>query len=435
MTVYADVVLIHKGFKYRIYPSEDQAARLRRWDGALRFLWNIALEQWHICCSSRAKCDRKYPRAIQQLFELKDVREAIDWLADVPRNVCNQVIIQLDLAWQRCFKGIADPPKWKRKGRSKLSLTEPHPKVWRLDGNTLRFPKLGNVPVRLHRPLEGTPKSCTISREVDQWFCSIMCEVEVPDPTPNPGPPIGIDVGVVNLFACSEGSVVPNPQHLQRAQTQLAREQRVVARRRKGSKNQARAKARVAKLHRKIRRQREHTLHVETTRIAKNHGRVFVEDLNVKGMSASASGTVEQPGTCVRVKSNLNRGILDSGWGMARWMLDYKTLWHGGKLVAVPAAGSSQTCSVCGKRDASSRVSRDLFCCTGCGHSEPADTNASKVIKQRGLAVETTVTGCGGAAAGRPKKQQLHVVRRRTRSSQGLDPLLLSDKAPAFRPG
>lgn len=425
-------MLIHKGFRYRIYPSEDQVARARRWEGALRFLWNLALEQRLMALN---RTDRKFITAFDQINELTDLRAEVDWLEDVPRDVCAQLLIELDKAWQRCFKKLAHRPRWKRRGRDFLGLTEPHPKVWRLDGSTLRFPKLGNIRTVVHRPLEGVPKTCTIRREVDQWFCSIMCEVEVADPVPNNKPAIGIDMGVVNLMTCSDGTVIDNPQHLKSAQARLAHAQRRVARRRKGSSNQKKARDRVAKLHRKIRRQRSHTLHVATSRIAKSHGRVFVEDLNVRAMSASASGTVEDPGEQVAAKSGLNRSILDSGWSEARWMLDYKSFWFGGKLVAVPPAGSSQTCSKCGHRDPLSRVSRDRFCCTACGHAEDADTNAAKVILQRGPAAETAAAGCGGSAAGRPKKQQLRVVRRGARSSQGRSPLLPSDKAPAFRPG
>ena len=421
-------MLNHKGFRFRIYPGEDQIARIKRWEGALRFLWNLALEQRLM---GLARTDKRYPTAFDQINELTALRAELPWLADVPRNVCAQLLVELDQAWQRCFKKIARRPRWKRRGRDFLGLTEPHPKVWRLDRGVLRFPKLGNIRAVVHRPLEGKPKSCTISCDIDQWFVSIVCEVEVDDPVPNGKPPVGIDVGVVNLLACSDGKIIENPRYLKAAKARLARAHRVVSRRKKGSRNQDRAKVRVAKLHRKIRRQRAHVLHVETTRIVKNHGRVFVENLNVKGMTASASGTVEEPGTNVRIKSNLNRSVLDSGWGLARGMLDYKTFWNGGSLEPVVAAGSSQTCSECGHRDALSRVSRGWFCCTACGHAECADTNAAKVILQRGLAVETTVTSCGGSAAGRPKKQQLRVARRGTRSNQGLG----SSKVPAFRPG
>ena len=169
-------------------------------------------------------------------------------------------------------------------------------------------------------------------------------------------------------------------------------------------------------------------IHNLTAAYSKSHGTVVVEKLNIKNMAASATGSIEEPGTNVAAKSGLNRAILDSGWGMLVNCLRYKLAWSGGTLVEVPAAYSSQTCSACGATDATSRLSQAQFRCTSCGHNEHADINAAKVLKLR--AVETTVNGCGGVSVGRPKKQQLRVARRGTRS-QGLG----SSKAPAFRPG
>ena len=121
----------HKGFKFRIYPSEKQEQRLLAWESALRFLWNLALEQRKL---GLARPVRLYPDAFDQISELKALCAELPFLADVPRNVCAQLLVELDKAWQRCFKRIARAPRWKRKGRDSLGLTEPHPKVWRLVG-------------------------------------------------------------------------------------------------------------------------------------------------------------------------------------------------------------------------------------------------------------------------------------------------------------
>jgi putative transposase len=279
-----------------------------------------------------------------------------------------------------------------------------------------------------HRPLEGTPKTCALVREVDQWFAVITCEIERAEPAPRFEPVIGLDRGVINLVADSDGQIVFNPRLLRASLGRLARAQRVVARRRKGSKNQQKARLRVAKLHRRVRRQRDHVLHEVSTAYSKSHGTVVVERLSVKNMSASAAGTVEEPGTNVRQKAGLNRSILDAGWSKLVRLLAYKLALTGGHLVEVPAAWSSQTCSTCGAIDPANRMDQATFACTTCGHAEHADVNAAKVIKLR--AVETTVPGCGGVSIGRPAKQQLRVARRGTRP-QGLG----SSKAPAFTPG
>lgn len=360
-------VLLRKGICYRVYPTPAQAKRLLAWEGALRFLWNLALEQRKLGLA-RPRDERIFPTAFDQINQLTELRAELPWLADVPRNVCTQLLVELDKAFQRCFRRLARAPRFKRKGRDFLGLTEPHPKVWRLDGSVLRFPKLGNLKTVVHRSLEGKPKSCTLRRDGDQWFVSILCEQEVAEPAPRLEPVVALDRGVRHLVADSDGRLVPNPSHLERALKRLARAQRVVSRRQKGSKNRQKAIARVTQLHRKIRRQREHALHELSSAYAKNHGTVIVERLQIANM--------------VQVRSSLARRILDAGWGRLVEMLRYKLAWRGGQLVEVPAAYSSQTCSACGHVDASSRRVEAFRCCS-CGYSDHADLNAAKVLKSR----------------------------------------------------
>lgn len=360
-------VLVRKGVCYRVYPTPEQEKRLLAWEAAQRFLWNLALEQRKLGLA-RPRDERVFLTAFDQINQLTDLRADLPWLADVPRNVSAQLLVELDKAFQRCFRRLARAPRFKRKGRDFLGFTEPSPKVWRLDGSVLRFPKLGNLKTVAHRPLEGKPKSCTLRRDGDQWFVSILCELEVSEPTPKNEPVVALDRGIRHLLADSDGRLVENPAHLERSLKRLARAQRVVSRRKKGSKNRQKAVARVARLHRKISRQREHALHSLSNAYAKNHGTVIVERLQITNM--------------VQARSTLARRILDAGWGRLVEMLRYKLAWQGGRLVEVPAAYSSQTCSACGHVDAKSR-SAERFLCKSCGHSDHADLNAAKVLKSR----------------------------------------------------
>jgi putative transposase len=357
---------IVKAFRFRVYPNEQQVARLGQWENALRFLWNLANEQRRIGCA-RPKGERIYLTAFDQQKELTELRANLPWLADVPRNVCGQLLVELDLAWQRCFEKLARTPRFKCKGRDSLSFYEPHPKVWRLDGNNIRFPKLGTLRTVMHRPLEGKPKTCSLKRDGDQWFVSITCELNVAEPATRLTPVVAIDRGITNFGATSDGDMIANPRYLEASLKRLAHAQRVVSRRKKGSKNREKAKARVASIHRKVRRQREHFLHVQSTRLAKSHGVVVLEKLNVARM----------------VHSNFARSILDAGWYRFAEMLRYKLAWSGGTLIEVPAEFSSQACSKCGCVDAASRVSQSVFCCTACGHHDHADLNAAKVLLAR----------------------------------------------------
>jgi putative transposase len=354
----------HKGFKFRIYPTAKQQERLLRWESALRFLWNLALEQRKL---GLARPARLFPDAFDQISELKLLCGELPFLADVPRNVCAQLLVELDKAWQRCFKRLARAPRWKRKGRGCLGLTEPHPRAWRLVGDTLRFPKLGNVRSVVHRPLEGKPKSCTIRCDGDQWFVSIVCEIELPNGAPRTEPVVALDRGISHLIADSDGTLVKNPQTLDAALRRLVRAQRVVSRRKKGSNNRRKAVRRVNRLHRKVRRRRDHVLHALSAAYAKSHGTVIVERLQ------TANLVLNRP---------LARRIADAGWSCLVELLRYKLAWSGGRLVEVPAAYSSQTCSACGLVDAESRH-RQRFRCTHCGHADHADLNAAKVLKSR----------------------------------------------------
>lgn len=411
------LVPMYKAFRFRVYPTKLQLARLTEWEHAARFLWNLAHAQ-RLAGLARCGKDKRYPTAFDQINELTQLRNECPWLADAPRSAQTQLLLELDLAWQSCFKTLAARPNF-RKRSSCISICEPNPRSFHLIGqHSISFPKLGSLEIVVHRALEGRPKTCRLVREVDQWFAVITCEVETAEPQPRTEPCVALDRGVCNIVADSEGHLTPSPRHLERSLRRIARAQRVVARRKRGSKNQTKARIRVAKLHRKVRRQRNHLLHGISHDYAKSHGTVVVEKLAVQRMTRSASGTVEAPGRNVAQKAGLNRGILDAGWSRLHWMLGYKLAWSGGQLVEVPAAYSSQTCSKCGHVDAASRVSQAVFRCTDCGHTEHADVNAAKALLSRrsdGVAV------CGGSAVGRPAKQKLRVVRRGQRRNIGAE--------------
>ena len=403
---YDCAVLIRKAFLYRAYPTTLQVSQLDQWSDALRSLWNLANEQRHLGLA-RPRCERRYPTAFDQINELTALRAELPWLAAVPRNASAQVLVELDKAWQRCFQKLADEPRWKRKGGDKINLCEPHPKAWRIDGNRLHFPKIeGDIRVVAHRPLEGIPKTCTLVRDGDQWFASIVCEIERLDPEPRTAPIVSIDRGIANFGATSDGELIPNPQPLVASLRKLARAQRVVARRKESSKNQTKAKLRVARVHRTVRRQRAHHLHVLSARLAKSHGIVVLEDLNVAGM----------------IRGNCARSISDAGWSSFATMLRYKLAWSGGTLVTVPAAYSSQECSACGCVDAKSRRSQSVYCCTTCGYRDHADLNAAKVLLHRANRSVLPVEGVllEGARRSRKAKIGLRVPRRSPSQSSGL---------------
>lgn len=407
--IYGFSVLVRKAFRYRIYPSEEQKLRLSRWEGALRWLWNLALEQRRMGLA-RPHGEQRFPTAFDQINELTALRAEVPWLADAPRNVCAQLLVELDKAFQRCFKRLGKAPHFKRKGRDAVTFCEPHSKVFSLDGETLHFPKLGPVKTVVHRPLQGKPKTASIVREVDQWFVSLVCEVEMAEPAPRHGPAVAIDRGVVALLADSDGKLTPNPAFGEASAEKIATVQQRAAKKTKGSNNQRKERKKVGRQQRKARRQREHLLHTLSHRYAKSHGVVVLEELRIANMTASAKGTVEEPGRNVAQKAGLNRRILDSGWGLFERLLSYKLEATGGRVEKVAAAYSSQTCAACSHVDAKSRVSQNEFVCTACGAQAHADVNAAKVLLSRRTGGERLPSARREA----PAKQKLRVVRRGT---------------------
>jgi len=315
-------------------------------------------------------------------------------------------------------------------------MIEPHPKLFGVRGEgrhaTVSFPKLGDLRCIVHRELDGLPNTCALVREGDERFACLSCEIELADQAPNTDPPVALDRGVVNLTADSNGRLVDNPRPYHKTRSKLTASQRRAARRKKGSQNQNKARKRTARLLQTSRRQREAVLHRETKFYAENQGTIFVEALDTRGMTASAHGTVETPGTLVAQKSGLNRAILDSGWGLYLCWLRYKCARTGCRVVEVLAAYSSQTCAACGHVAAQSRRTQSEFECVACGHRANADTNAAKVLLRRGMLGAEV---CGGDATGRPTKQKLRVARRRTRAqAQGAD-VAEATKAPCFSTG
>lgn len=135
------MVVGHRSFRYRIYPTAEQEARLWRWESALRTLWNTANEQRLLSLRRGSQM----PSAFDQINELTDLRSDVPWQADIPRNAAAQLLVNLDAAWQRCFTRLSNRPRWKKKGRDRVSITEPHSKAFHLTADGVVFPKLGEI--------------------------------------------------------------------------------------------------------------------------------------------------------------------------------------------------------------------------------------------------------------------------------------------------
>ena len=246
----------------------------------------------------------------------------------------------------------------------------------------VKLPKLGWARLRWDRGVPGVVKNITVSRRAGLWQVAAQYEREVAEPAPSTLPVVGIDRGVTVFAALSDGTMIAPAKHGKKALKALKRAQRKLARQRRGSKNRRKQVRRVTRLHLRMANAGKDFLHKRSTEIAKNHGVVVLEQLEVRNMVRSAAGTPEAPGRHVRAKAGLNRSILDQGWGMFDRFLGHKPPERGGRTAHVPARNSSRECSACGHVDETSR-NGVRFRCVGCGHAEHADSNASKVIKRR----------------------------------------------------
>lgn len=402
-----------KGHRFRLDLDEAGGEFCGRTAGICRFLWNLALEQR----SQAWKHDRHSVRYHAQAGELVDLKVFAPWVAEAPSHCLQQTLRDLDGAFQNFFSGRAAYPTFRKKFQ-RDSFRFPDPKQFVVDETRqrIKLPKLGWVPYRNGKgrhalKLSGAPKSVTVSREGKHWFISVLCESEVAEPRPNLAPGVGVDLGVAQAITLSTGEVLAVLGRPRGEERRLARLQRALQRKKRGSRNRSKARTRLAEFQARIARRRRDAIHKATTHLAKNHGLVVVEDLRVKDMTASAKGTMEVPGRNVKAKAGLNRVILDKGFGEIRRQLDYKCRWYGSTLVAVNPAYTSQQCSACGYTEAGNRKTQASFVCLTCGHAENADQNAAKNILAAGQAVraedESLAMACGGKPSGARRSRKV----------------------------
>ena len=217
-------------------------------------------------------------------------------------------------------------------------------------------------------------------------------------------------MGITHFATLSDGTHVEALNSFRKHEMKLARLQRKLSKKQRLSSNWQKQKRKLQKHHRKIANVRKDFLHKLSTTISKNHAMVVMEDLQIKNMSRSASGTIEQPGRNVSAKRGLNKAILDQGWFEFRRQLTYKLAWRGGKLIAISPQYTSQTCNHCGYTDKANRKTQAQFICTACGFEANADHNAALNILAAGHAV--TVGGVGKAQAPTMKQKPTYGTAR-----------------------
>ncbi len=399
------MMLILKAYKFRLEPTPEQSQRLRQLCGCARFVWNLGLAETKRILDS----GEKLPSAFElnrMITVWKKMPEYI-FLQDAYTDNLQQKLKDLHTAWKRCFdkKLAAKAPVWKRKNEGRDSIRFVNfEKYCCLENRRVKLPSgLGWVKFRQSQRVNGKIKNATISQLAGQWYISFQVEIETAEPNHTSTTIVGLDAGVAKLATLSDGTVFEPVNSFQKNQKKLARLQRQLSRKVKFSNNWQKQKRKIQCLHSRIANIRRDYLHKVTTTVSKNHAMIVIEDLKVSNMSKSAAGTVSQPGRNVRAKSGLNRSILDQGWYEMRRQLEYKQLWRGGQVLAVPPAYTSQRCACCGHTAKENRLSQSQFRCQVCGYTANADVNGARNI----LAAGHAVLACGGMVqSGRPLKQE-----------------------------
>ncbi|MBC7168762.1 transposase [Phenylobacterium sp.] len=376
---------MNRAVVFRLEPTAAQRGVLERYAGAARYVYNCALEQ-------QQTWGRRHPiTRFSQDRELTACRREIEWLREPPREILASALADLSAAYEAFFKRRGAYPNFRRKGHDdRFRYTHGEDiRFERLNRNRgrVRLPKVGWLKLRGYRELPGDIRGATVRQRGQHWYVSILLRQERPatlDAACDRS--IGIDRGVAVFAATSDGVLHGAPSHFAKIQKRLGNAQRQLARRKRGSANYKKTRARIARLHMRAADARKDYLHKLSTDIAKSHGFVALEDLKIGNMTRSAAGTVEAPGKNVRQKAGLNRSILDKGWGMFATFLRYKLEERGGELIMVEPAYTSQTCAACGVISRESRKSQSVFECVACGHADNADINAARNIIRAGHA-------------------------------------------------
>ena len=369
-----------KAQKVRLYPNKAQQQIISSQIGGARYVYNRALALRKFAYTKFGLKLGKFA-LINHITKLKK-RDKTSWLKEIDSQAIQQSIANMDRAYQHFFKG-GGYPKFKSRHHSRQSYQ--YPQRVKIEGNKVFLPKVGWVKCKgLREEFVGKIKTVTVSHEAYQYHASILVDIEEKEiEISHNCKSVGIDVGVSLVVADSNGNKV-KPLDLIRELSKLRTRAQQLSRKKKGSNNRAKAKAKIAKQNLHIANMRKDFLHKLSKSYSENQT-VVVEDLKIKNMTKATKGTVEKPSKNASAKRGLNRVITQQSWGLFFELLEYKLGERGGQLIKVDPKFTSQTCNECGHVSKENRKSQDKFVCTACGHTENADINASKNILARGI--------------------------------------------------
>ncbi len=371
-------------YRYRLYPSPGQQQALARAFGCARVVYNDCLRLRDECYAAGGKIsDTDVQRRVVTLAKQTPERA---WLGEVASVALVQACQDARRAYRNWFDSLSGKRKGRKIGHPRFRSRKDHRQSIRLTRNgfalhglKLYVAKAGDIRVEWSRDLPSVPSSATIIKEADgRYYASFVVERE-PEPLPACDREIGVDVGLASLAVTSDGEVIANPRFLRAKERKLARAQRALARKQKGSANRAKARHRVAVVHRKVRETRLDHAHKTALKLVRDNQAVYAEDLCVSGLA----------------RTRLARSVHDAGWSQLLRLVEEKAVHFGRTFARIGRFEStSQVCSACGVKDGPKPLSVREWACAACGTVHDRDVNAARNILAAGRA--DSRNACGG---------------------------------------
>jgi putative transposase len=377
------VTLVYKAYRTKLDLNNSQKTLMAKHAGFSRWVYNWGLQLWKESYKEGLK-----PNAtiLKKLFT-NHIKPSYPWMKELSSRVYQYAFINLQDAFSRYFKKLAEYPKFKKKYHSDSFGLDNCGQPIKIGGLRHKLPFIGWVKTFELLP-ECVTKKVTITRQVGDWYLSFFVELPDPEPIPKQYEVVGVDLGISKLATLSTGEAFPNPKALRGATKKLARLQRAQSHKVYGSSNYKKASLKVALLHRRVAEIRADYLNKLTTYLAKNHSKIVIEDLNVGGMLKN---------------HKLAKAIADCGFREFRRQLEYKCQWYGSELVIVGRFyPSSQLCSNCCQQQ-KMPLKKRVYNCSSCGISLDRDLNAAINLSRT---VGLTGIACGVGAADSPQRSR-----------------------------
>lgn len=384
---------MYTALTFRLYPNRYQLSMFYRTSGSCRWLYNK-------CLAHKIRVYNKKDTILSKNYfinQLPTLKTKYPWLSEVPSQALQQSLIDMEKAYQNFFKGNARYPKFKKYSDKRSFRLPQHCEVSILN-QSLYLPKIGHVKAKgnFHLYQFEPVQSITVSQDSDgKWYASVLIKKDTTNYFHiHEYQSCGIDIGIKKPLTVSYVDTDGKEKHkfigkkfskeLAKKENRRKKYQRQYARKQKGSKNQEKAKRKLAKAFYREKECRKNFIEQTSYKLASKFETVVFEDLKLKNMTRSAKGTVEEPGTNVRAKSGLNREMLRLGHGSLVLRTEQKTRKFQGTFLRVDPRRTSQECRKCGHTCKENRKG-SVFLCIKCSHTEHADVNAGFNILDKGL--------------------------------------------------